>query len=291
MYSGRYSEGTVPDGSGQRLGRRERDGAIVHRPGRDLTFSAPKSVSLAALVGGDERVTEVHDRAVGKALDWFERNVAETRMKDPATGDIIRRGSQKTVIATFRHDTSRNLDPALHTHSVIANMVQGPDDRWRSLSNERLYASKMLLGALYRSELARGLMKLGYEVEKTHADGRFEIAGVSRRVIEAFSTRRAEIEAAVAERTPEGAAGTRGAAGQRLAERAALMTRAAKRDMDREELMDAWKRQAADLGLDAGSLVAGAMAKSAAHGRNSPERVFISSVEMGRINAPRRRGS
>ena len=279
-------EGTVPDGSGQRLGRRERDGAIVHRPGRDLTFSAPKSVSLAALVGGDERVTEVHDRAVGKALDWFERNVAETRMKDPATGDIIRRGSQKTVIATFRHDTSRNLDPALHTHSVIANMVQGPDDRWRSLSNERLYASKMLLGALYRSELARGLMKLGYEVEKTHADGRFEIAGVSRRVIEAFSTRRAEIEAAVAERTPEGATGTRGAAGQRLAERAALMTRAAKRDMDREELMDAWKRQAADLGLDAGSLVAGAMAKSAAHGRNSPERVFISSVEMGESTHP-----
>ena len=274
-------EGTVPDGSGQRLGRRERDGGINHRPGRDLTFSAPKSVSLVSLVGGDERVAEVHDRAVRTALDWFERNAAETRMKDPATGDIVRRGSQKTVIATFRHDTSRNLDPALHTHSVIANMVKGPDDQWRSLSNEKLYASKMLLGALYRSELARGLMKLGYGIEKTHADGRFEIAGVSRKVIEAFSTRRAEIEAAVAERSPDGAGSAEGAAGQRLAERAALMTRAAKRDMDREGLMDAWQRQAADLGFDAGALVAGAMAKAVTRDRESPDRVFFSSVETG----------
>ncbi|MXY65181.1 MAG: relaxase domain-containing protein [Gammaproteobacteria bacterium] len=279
-------EGTVPDGSGQRLGRRERDGSISHRPGRDLTFSAPKSVSLASLVGGDERVTGAHDQAVRKALDWFERNAAETRMKDPATGDIVRRGNQKTVIATFRHDTSRNLDPALHTHSVIANMVKGPDDRWRSLSNEKLYASKMLLGALYRSELARGLMKLGYGIEKTHADGRFEIAGVSRRVIEAFSTRRAEIEAAVAERSPDGAGSTEGTAGQRLAERAALMTRAAKRDMDREGLRNAWQRQAADLGFDAGALVAKAMAKAVAHDRKTPEMVSIGSVETGELTHP-----
>ena len=269
-------EGTVPDGSGQRLGRREKDGGIVHRPGRDLTFSAPKSVSLASLVGGDERVTAVHDQAVRKALDWFERNAAETRMKDPATGDIVRKGNQKTVIATFRHDTSRNLDPALHTHSVIANMVKGSDDKWRSLSNEKLYASKMLLGALYRSELARGLMKLGYEVEKTHADGRFEIAGVSRRVIEAFSTRRAEIEAAVAERSPDGTGGTQGTAGQRLAERAALMTRAAKRDMDREGLRNAWQRQAEDLGFDAGALVAGAMGRSVAKDMESPHKAPVS---------------
>ncbi len=270
-------EGNVPDGSGLRLGRRERDGGISHRPGRDLTFSAPKSVSLAALVGGDERVTEAHDHAVFKALDWFERNAAETRMKDPATGEIVRRGGQKTVIATFRHDTSRNLDPALHTHSVIANMVKGDDEKWRSMSNERLYASKMLLGALYRSELARGMMKLGYEVEKTHADGRFEIAGVSRRVIEAFSTRRAEIEAAVAERSPDGTNGTEGAAGQRLAERAALMTRAAKRDMDRDGLQDMWREQATELGFDAKSLVLDAKSRVDVHDRRMPEREPASS--------------
>ena len=268
-------EGNVPDGSGQCLGRRERDGGIVHRPGRDLTFSAPKSVSLAALVGGDERVTEAHDHAVMKALDWFERNVAETRMKDPATGEIVRRGGQKVVIAAFRHDTSRNLDPALHTHSVIANMVKGADEKWRSMTNERLYASKMLLGALYRNELARGLMKLGYGVEKKHADGRFEIAGVSRGVIEAFSTRRAEIEAAVAERSAGGAGTTAG--NPRLAERAALMTRAAKRDMDREGLQDMWREQAKELGFDAKSLVDGAMSRAAVHNRRIPERGSASS--------------
>ena len=242
-------EGHVPDGSGKRLGRRGKDGEITHRPGRDLTFSAPKSVSLIGLVGGDARVVDAHDRAVARTLAWFERNVAETRMKDPESGRVVRTGDQKTVIATFRHDTSRNLDPALHTHSVIANMVRSGDGKWRSMANERLYESKMLLGALYRSELARGLSRLGYGIEKTHADGRFEIAGVPRAVIEAFSTRRAEIEAAVAER-----GGGATADDQRLAQRAALMTRAAKRDVDRDELRESWLNQAAGLGFDAPGL-------------------------------------
>ena len=71
--------GEVPDGTAHRLGRRIVGGEIHHRPGRDLTFSAPKSVSLAALVGGDERIVDAHDRAVKKSLDWFENNAAETR--------------------------------------------------------------------------------------------------------------------------------------------------------------------------------------------------------------------
>ena len=159
---------------------------------------------------------------------------------------MVRAGNQKTVIATFRHDTSRNLDPALHTHSVIANMVQGGDGKWRTMANEKLYASKMLLGAMYRSELAGDLAKLGYGIEKTHADGRFEIAGVSRQIVEAFSTRRAEIEAAMETR---GLGST--AENPHLARRAALMTRAHKRDIDKGELRETWSRQAADLGFDA----------------------------------------
>ncbi len=265
-------EGRVPDGSGKRLGRVGKDGGFHHRPGRDLTFSAPKSVSLVGLVGGDARVIDAHDRAVGRALDWFERNAAETRMKAPGlnpgqapesgrgqapeTGRMMRTGGQKSVIATFTHDASRNLDPALHTHSVIANMVRGEDGKWRSMANERLYASKMLLGALYRNELAGELTKLGYGIEKTHADGRFEIAGVPRAAIDAYSTRRAEIEAAMAER---GLGGT--AENQRLAQRAALFTRAAKRDVDRVALRESWLEQAAALGFDARGLVAEAGAR------------------------------
>ena len=257
-------EGKVPDGTGTELGRRGGDGKILHRPGRDLTFSAPKSVSLAALVGGDARIVDAHDRAVKAALGWVEKNAAETRLKDPVTGQMIRAGDQKIVAATFRHDTSRNLDPQLHTHSVIANMVQGEDGKWRTMANEGLYERQKLIGMLYRNELAGSLAKLGYDIEKTHADGRFEIGGVSREVVEAFSTRRAEIEAAMNER---GLGAT--ADNPRLAERAALMTRAKKRDIDRSELSGVWERQAADLGLDARALVAGAAGKSAVAVRES----------------------
>ena len=254
----------MPDGSGTELGRRGKDGEILHRPGRDLTFSAPKSVSIAALIGGDRRIVEAHDRAVSAALAWVEKNAAETRMKDPDTGRMARVGNQKIVTATFRHDTSRNLDPQLHTHAVLANMVQGEDGKWRSMANESLYANQKLIGMLYRNELAAGLGKLGYGIEKTHADGRFEIAGVSREAIEAFSSRRAEIEAAMEARGLGASADN-----PRIAERAALMTRAKKRDIDRAELGSVWQRQAADLGLDAKALVAEAEGNSAAPVRDA----------------------
>ena len=255
-------EGKVPDGSGTELGKRGRDGEITHRPGRDLTFSAPKSVSIAALVGGDGRIVGAHDRAVQAALAWVEKNAVQTRMWDRETGRMVRAGDQKAVVATFRHDTSRNLDPQLHTHSVLANMAQGDDGKWRTMANEKLYDSKMLIGAIYRNELAAGLTRLGYDIEKTHADGRFEIAGVSREAIMAFSTRRAEIEAAMAERGLGESADN-----PRHAERAALMTRATKRDIDRDELRQVWQRQAADLGIDVGGFAAGPAAD-----RTVPER-------------------
>ena len=274
--------GFVPDGTGTRLGRKMGDGEFRHRPGRDLTFSAPKSVSLAALVGGDTRIKEAHDRAVTKALDWFERNAAETRMKDPETGRMVRAANQKVVIATFRHDTSRNLDPALHTHSVIANMARGEDGKWRTMANEGLYGSKMLLGALYRNELAQGLMRLGYGVEKKHADGRFEIAGVSREVIDAFSTRRAEIVAAV---ESLGAGNT--AANQDLARRAALMTRSHKRDVDKEELHRAWIQRAEELGFDAGSLVLSSYARGLQERQRTHDTQSIQKTRDGTKDAGR----
>ena len=186
-------EGTVPDGSGWRLGRPGKDGSLVHRPGRDLTFSAPKSVSLVALLGDDAAVTAAHDKAVKRTLAWLEETTIRTRMKDPETGRLCFAGGQKMMAATFRHDTSRNLDPQLHTHAVIANMVLGEDGgtprsgKWRTMANESLYRRQKLIGMVYRSELAQELQALGYRVEKTHADGRFEIAGVSREVIDAFS--------------------------------------------------------------------------------------------------------
>ena len=251
-------EGTVPDGSGRRLGRPQRDGTVAHRPGRDLTFSAPKSVSLVALLGGDADVVAAHDEAVKRTLAWLEETTIQTRMKDRDTGCLIHTGGQKTVAATFRHEVSRNLDPQLHTHAVIANMVQGDDGKWRTMSNETLYRRQKLIGMVYRSELAQGLEGLGYRIEKTHADGRFEIAGVSRTTIEAFSTRRAEIEAAMHDR----GLGDPGS-NPHLAERAALMTRAHKREVDRGTLHESWREQAGALGFSAAAVIGAARERPA----------------------------
>ena len=243
-------EGAVPDGSGRRLGRQEKDGAITHRPGRDLTFSAPKSVSLVALLGNDAAVAAAHDEAVRRTLAWLEATTVQTRMKDADTGLLVHAGGQKMVAATFRHEVSRNLDPQLHTHAVVANMVQGDDGKWRTMSNETLYRRQKLIGMVYRSELARELEAAGYGIEKTHADGRFEIAGVPRGVIDAFSTRRAEIEAAMEAR----GLGDTGSS-PHLAERAALKTRAHKRDVDRDALRGAWQEQASSLGFSADRII------------------------------------
>ena len=193
-------EGKVPDGAGTELGRRGKDGEIVHRPGRDLTFSAPKSVSIAALVGGDGRIVEVHDRAVAATLAWVERNAAETRMKDPETGRMVRAGGQKIVAATFAttpRATSTPSSTPTRCSPTWSAARTGSGARWPTRGCTR---AQKLIGMLYRNELARGLSGLGYDIEKTHADGRFEIGGVSRDVVEGFSTRRAEIEAAMAER-------------------------------------------------------------------------------------------
>ena len=233
-------EGKVPDGP--HLGKRGKDGEIHHRPGRDVTMSAPKSVSLMAMIGGDERIVAAHDRAVRTTLGWIEKNAILTRMQDGATGAMIHAGDQKTVVATFRHDTSRNLDPQLHTHCVIANMVQGGDGKWRTMVNDGLYRQQKAISAIYRAELAEGLGRLGYGIERTHADGRFEIEGVPRETIEAFSTRRAEIEAAMKARGFDDPADNK-----RIADRAALMTRAAKRDVDKGALRQVWEKQAATL--------------------------------------------
>ena len=247
----RVLEGEVP--GGRRLGCKELDGSITHRPGRDVTLSAPKSVSVMALVGGDDRIVEAHDKAVTATLGWIEANAVETRMRDPATGAMVRTGDQKMVAATFRHDTSRNLDPQLHIHAVVANMVHGGDGKWRTMVDDGLFNGKMAIGAIYRAELAQGLKGLGYGIDKAHADGRFEIEGVSREVIDAFSTRRAEIEAAMSERGMGESKDN-----PHLAARAALLTRAAKRDIDRGALERGWKRQAKALGFQAAKVMANA---------------------------------
>ena len=126
--------GYVP-GTDIRLGRL-RDGEHQHRPGVDITFSAPKSVSLEALVYAaprtGARVVKAHDEAVRATLGFVETELLQTRSYDPATGRRPRVEADGMAAATFRHLASRNLDPQLHTHAVVANITRGRDGAWRS---------------------------------------------------------------------------------------------------------------------------------------------------------------
>ncbi len=125
-----------------------------HQPGWDLTFSAPKSVSLLALVGDDSRVMEAHNEAVTAALRYLEATTAQARIKQEGKTTIETTGNW--IIARFNHDTSRELDPQLHTHAVVINATQRADGEWRALSSKEMFRAKMLGGAIYRAELARG---------------------------------------------------------------------------------------------------------------------------------------
>ncbi|MCY4551949.1 MAG: relaxase domain-containing protein [Defluviicoccus sp.] len=199
-------QGRVP-GTDVRLGRL-RDGQHEHRPGFDITFSAPKSVSLAAALPtekrprGDRAVIRAHDEAVRATLEWIEGTLLETRGWDPATGQRPRVKSPSMVAALFRHVASRNRDPQLHTHAVVANMTRGADGRWKSVEPTLLHRNARLIGAYYRNELARRLTAKGYSLVPGMA-GRvpsFEIAGYGRALRDAFSTRRREIVAWVEEK-------------------------------------------------------------------------------------------
>lgn len=228
-------DGKLPDGP--QLGA-TRDGKLEHRPGWDVTMSAPKSVSIMAEVAGDRRLIGAHDRAVKVALAFAERHAAATRIRED--GKVERHQTGNLVVASFRHDTSRAQDPQLHTHNVIMNMTRDADGNLRSLEPRALYQLQKAIGAIYRQELAIGVRTLGYEIEPGK-DSLFEIKGVSPEVIRTFSERAAQVEARLAERGQ-----TRETASAEEKQIAALDTREAKQSANRSELVKEW-RATADL--------------------------------------------
>ena len=233
--------GWVP-GTDIRLGRM-REGEHEHRPGWDITLSAPKSVSLEALVIGDRRVIRAHDEAVRATLDWVEAELLQTRGWDPATRRRSRVKADGMAVAGFRHLTSRDRDPQLHTHCVLANMTRTAAGEWRNVEPTKIRRSEKLIGAYYRNELARRLQALGMAATP-RLIGRvpgFELAGYDRSLLEAFSGRRREILAYIDKHglayTPENA------------QMATLRTRRHKKDIGLAELVPAWRDRARALGL------------------------------------------
>ena len=253
-------EGTAPDGT-----RLEGAGREDHRMGVDLTFSAPKSVSLMCLAGGDDRIAQAHDAAVQEALVFIEREVAGTRRGKAGAG---RESTRKLLAAVYRHEDAREagtgrVDPQLHSHAIALNMTQGSDGKWLSLDMD--FGQHVVLmhtaDAIYKNELARHLRSLGYETRLT-GDG-FEIDGLSQSDIDAFSHRRDQIDAALEER---GLTRADSSAAQRSA--ANLATRGGKSQLSRPDQRWQWRGDARESGVDLTALRAAADARA---GRQVPE--------------------
>ncbi|KPF88565.1 TrwC protein, partial [Novosphingobium sp. AAP83] len=244
-------EGRLPDGS-VIAGK---DG--VHRPGVDLTFSASKSVSLVAMLGGDKRLVEALKDSVAATLRWAEKNVVEARVWDAALGRQVPERTGNLIAATFLHDVNRNGEPQLHIHAVVANATKASDGKWHAVRNDELYRAQHVLSAVHNAELRSRIEALGYETvpARNSIDGAFEIKGVTREAVEAFSTRRAEILAELAKED-------RGSARER--ELAALSTRRGKElEPDAARQVVAWTETARAIGFDPARLIEHAMARAA----------------------------
>jgi len=210
-------------------------GALIetHRAGNDCTFSPPKSVSVAYACGVDA-VKEAHDAAVLSVARHLEEHHCFFR-----TPEGLKAG--KLVAAKFDHATSRNIDPQLHSHFFVLNLVQTPEGEWRANEPRGIYQEVKTLGLLYRLELVRELEARGfgiYMVDRSQMT--FELKGISLGLIEHFSTRRAEIEAQVANWQEEGRFA--GVPHGRLYEMAALETRDPKHAISREEVARIFER-------------------------------------------------
>ncbi len=270
---GRLSQGQHPQ-TGEQLVRqrasylyKDADGNTVktmeHRAGWDATFSAPKSVSLTALVGGDYRVREAHREAVRTALEHLESyTMARIGGNHPAEA------TGRFIAAKFEHDTARPVNgyaaPQLHTHAVIFNLTQCETGEYRALQPQSLFASQQFATAIYQSELTYRLRQLGYEITVGRS-GAPEIKGYTQEYLDASSPRSQQIREYL-ERASR--------SGKEAAEIAAHSTRDHKEIHSLREVMAAHRKLAAEYGNQAEAVV-----------RTAQERVRSKSMEM---NLPQR---
>jgi conjugative relaxase-like TrwC/TraI family protein len=224
---------------------------VEHRAGWDATFSAPKSVSLTALVGGDDRVRQAHRHAVEVALNELER-YTQARIG----GNRPAETTGRFIAAKFEHDTARPVDgyaaPQLHTHTVIFNITQREDGSSRALQPRALFESQQFATAIYQAQLTHQLRNLGYEIEAGRS-GAPEIKGYSREYLDASSPRRQQIEEALARS---------GRSGAEASEIAAHTTRDKKKIRIAAEVLAAHRQIAAEYGNQAERVVSEARERS-----------------------------
>jgi conjugative relaxase-like TrwC/TraI family protein len=224
---------------------------MEHRAGWDATFSAPKSVSLTALVGGDDRVREVHRDSVRVALDQLE-HYTQARIG----GNHLPETTGRFIAAKFEHDTARPVDgyvaPQLHTHAVVFNVTERDNGQPRAIQPQSLFASQQFATAIYQSELTYKLRQLGYEITAGRS-GAPEIKGYTQEYLDASSPRSQQIREYL-ERT--------GRSGKEAAEIAAHSTRDRKEIHSPREVMAAHRKLAAAFGHQADAVVRAARERS-----------------------------
>lgn len=240
-----FLEGKLPDGQILQNLKGE------HRPGFDMTFSAPKSVSLLVGLGAAPELERYHDEAVRHAIGCIEQEFAQTRVS--RDGEIVFEKTGNLLVAAFRQPSSRANDPDLHTHCVTMN-ITFHDGKARSLASdtsrqqgviEQIQNNAHYCGLMYRQHLANSLKDAGFQL-RTFGKGLFEIDGIPEHVLQSFSTRRGEIKAQMAENGWEGA---------KSASIATLLTRNHKEEHDLDKLKEQWQEKAETLGFDAEQFV------------------------------------
>ncbi|HEU5403417.1 MAG TPA: MobF family relaxase [Terriglobales bacterium] len=233
---------------------------VEHRAGWDATFSAPKSISLTALVGGDDRVREAHREAVNVALNELER-YTQARIGGNSPAET----TGKFAAAKFEHDTARPVDgyaaPQLHTHVVVFNMTERDDGRIRALQPHSLFESQQFATAVYQSHLTYKLRSLGYEIEPGKS-GAPDIKGYTQEYLDASSPRRQQIEEALSRS---------GFAGPEAAQIAAHNTRDKKVILSPDQILAAHRQIADEFGNQADKVVAEARERRKEQAQERPE--------------------
>lgn len=216
--------------------------AVIENSGKcagyDVTFSAPKSVSVAAEINPELRadMQKAHQEAVKRTLADIEKNEIGCRVTKNAETTFQNTG--KMAAAKFEHGVSRNGDMQMHTHCVIANITEHNGKEY-AVDGHKLFEGQKIYGQEYRTNLANNLQKMGYEVEVTNSEkGFFELKEIRPDVREHFSTRRAEIEQEMAKS---------GQTGAEAAQAANLKTRQAKQKIDLDEKRLEWQKEIAEL--------------------------------------------
>lgn len=236
VLTGRHPE------SGEALIERGGSDSKNIRGGIDLTFSAPKGVSVLSLA--DSSIKEAHRQAVSTVLSYLENHYSHARLQEDGERFVTEHGN--LAVAKFTHMVSRASDgdilpdPQLHTHAFVVNLIRTSENEWKAHHNDAIYRDQLRLGRFYRAELASNLRELGYAIEVTDAKKYlWDVKGVPESVREEFSKRRHQIEERAEELRKSGEFA--GANDAELREMANKQTRLPKGKVSPQELLDCWK--------------------------------------------------